>query len=79
MEETAGEDSVDRALPRLSSLVQFPVKIRPLPVEDLPRQASCTIAMSPATSEDGSMTEVMGTMNIRSKAHFEHATLSLDY
>lgn len=51
---TAGSESVDNALPCLSSLVLVPVKILPLPVRVLSRTACWTMAISPAISEDGS-------------------------
>lgn len=54
MEVTAGGERVDRALPCFSSLVLVPVKILPRPVEVLPIIACWTMAMSPATSEEGS-------------------------
>lgn len=54
VEVTAGRERVDRALLCFSSLVLVPVKILPLPVEVRPRIACCTMAMSPATREEGS-------------------------
>lgn len=55
VEETAGGQRVDKALLGFSSLVQVPVKILPLPAEVLRWTALCTVAISPATSEEGSM------------------------
>lgn len=71
VEVTAGGERVDKALPCFSSLVLVPVKILPLPVEFLPRTAWCTMAISPATSEEGSrfeskkeMKEIIHSVNI---------------
>lgn len=58
VEVTAGGERVDRALPCLSSIVLVPVKILPLPNDVLSRAARCTMAMSPATSEEGSEVEI---------------------
>lgn len=58
VEVTAGGERADRALPCLSSIMLVPVKILPLPAEVLSRAARCTMAMSPATSEDGSKIEI---------------------
>ncbi|TNN36442.1 hypothetical protein EYF80_053384 [Liparis tanakae] len=63
VEVTAGGERVDRALPGFSSRVSVPVKIRPLPVEVLPRTACCTMAMSPATREDGSEGQTVQSTN----------------
>lgn len=57
VEVTAGGERVDKALACFSSLVLVPVKILPLPVEVLPCMAWRTMAMSPATSEEGSRIE----------------------
>lgn len=51
---TAGGERVDKALPGFSSLALVPVKILPLPDEALLPTALCTVAISPATSEEGS-------------------------
>lgn len=54
---TAGGERVDKALPGFSSRALVPVKILPLPDEALLPTALCTVAISPATSEEGSRIE----------------------
>lgn len=54
VEVTVGGERVDMALPGLSSLALVPVKILPLPCEALRLTVQCTVAISPATREEGS-------------------------